>query len=140
MAFDVIYFDSEGRLHRDDGPAVEYVDGTKHWYQHGLLHRDGGPAVEHSNVCKCWYQHGELHRDDGPAVEYSDGTKYWYQNGIKLSEVVRRRATSLAASAAVSDWKKMAFDFCAFWHLSTMYLVLSAKRRNEIHRTSTLSC
>ena len=28
-----------GELHREDGPAVEYVSGTKHWYLNGERHR-----------------------------------------------------------------------------------------------------
>jgi hypothetical protein len=36
-------------LHRDDGPAIEYSDGEKVWYQHGLRHRIDGPALEHAN-------------------------------------------------------------------------------------------
>ena len=29
------YRNSQGQLHRLDGPAVEYPDGTKSWYIHG---------------------------------------------------------------------------------------------------------
>jgi hypothetical protein len=36
-----------GKLHREDGPAVEYADGSKKWYLNGKLHREGGPAVEY---------------------------------------------------------------------------------------------
>ena len=43
-------------LHREDGPAVEYVSGTKHWYRNGLLHREDGPAIECSNGYKAWYK------------------------------------------------------------------------------------
>lgn len=27
----------DGLKHREDGPAVEYPDGTKYWYLNGLL-------------------------------------------------------------------------------------------------------
>ena len=66
-----------GKLHRDDGPAIEYADGTKRWYKDGKLHRDDGPAAEYANGTKFWYKDGKLHRDDGPAVEYANGTKFW---------------------------------------------------------------
>jgi hypothetical protein len=36
----------EGSLHREDGPAVEYKDGTKKWCINGKLHRLDGPAFE----------------------------------------------------------------------------------------------
>ena len=44
----------DGRLHRTDGPAVEYPAGGRAWYQHGKLHREGGPAVERANGCRQW--------------------------------------------------------------------------------------
>lgn len=37
----VYYFDSNGELHNDDGPAVERSDGLLEWYQHGRRHRFG---------------------------------------------------------------------------------------------------
>ena len=27
--------DDEGRLHREDGPAVEHANGSEKWYRHG---------------------------------------------------------------------------------------------------------
>ena len=73
------YYD--GKLHREDGPAVEYATGTKEWWQHGLQHRLDGPAVELSNGDKVWWQDGKIHRLDGPAVECANGTKAWRQHG-----------------------------------------------------------
>jgi len=37
---------SNGKLHREDGPAVEYTDGSRLWYINGQLHRIDGPAIE----------------------------------------------------------------------------------------------
>ena len=52
----------EGKLHRLDGPAIDYVDGRKQWYKNGLRHRLDGPAVE--------------------VVSYKD----WWKNGIKFPD------------------------------------------------------
>lgn len=65
-------------LHREDGPAIEWKNGYKAWYQNGERHRVGGPAVEWANGYKEWYSNGRLHRVDGPAVEYFNGLKSWY--------------------------------------------------------------
>jgi len=46
---------ANGVLHREDGPAVEYADGTKFWYRDGKYHREDGPAI----VWPSWYVHGE---------------------------------------------------------------------------------
>lgn len=45
----------EGKLHRVDGPAVEFAIGTKRWHHNGILHRVGGPAVEWSDGSVEWY-------------------------------------------------------------------------------------
>jgi len=63
-----------------------YADGDKHWYLNGKLHREDGPAVERRDGTKFWFLNGERHREDGPAREYSDGYKAWYLNGERLTE------------------------------------------------------
>jgi hypothetical protein len=75
-----------GKLHREDGPAIERADGTTSWWLNGELHREDGPAIEYANGGKVWYLNDKLHREDGPAVEWSDGYKAWYLNGKRLSE------------------------------------------------------
>ena len=80
------YWYINDKLHREDGPAIEYVNGDKVWYINDILHREDGPAIEYANGDKVWYINGIRHREDGPAIEYPDGTKYWYINGKRLSE------------------------------------------------------
>jgi hypothetical protein len=102
------WYNDKEKLHRLDGPAIEYADGDKVWYVDGKLHRldgpaiedagykswwvDGkrhrldGPAVEDADGSKSWYVNGERHRLDGPAIEYADGYKSWYVNGKKMTE------------------------------------------------------
>jgi hypothetical protein len=79
------WLDASGLFHRDDGPAIEWPDGEKHWFQHGALHRDYGPAIEYADGVKTWYRHGLVHRDDGPAFENANGNKYWYLNDQELT-------------------------------------------------------
>lgn len=57
---------------------VEYENRTKYWRKNGKLHREDGPAIEEINGHKEWWINGNLHREDGPAVEYSDGAKEWW--------------------------------------------------------------
>ena len=33
---------SDGKRHREDGPAVEYSNGRKYWYLNGKLYRERG--------------------------------------------------------------------------------------------------
>ena len=79
------YWNQNGKLHREDGPAIEEVNGTG-WYQKGVAHREDGPAIDWKKGEKYWYQKGKLHREDGPAIEKVNGNKSWYIKGEKLSE------------------------------------------------------
>ena len=94
-------------LHRENGPAIEYADGTKSWYQNGDRHRTDGPAIERSNGSKEWYQNGQLHRTDGPAIEYADGTKEWCVNGKRLTKAEFLAATQPVVELTVADVEKL---------------------------------
>ena len=80
--------------HRVDGPAIEFPDGDKRWYQNGKLHRKDGPAIELPDGSKEWYQNGKRHRIDGPAIEFPDGTKYWYVNGKNKTDWIAQQGIS----------------------------------------------
>ncbi len=61
-------------------------DGTEVWYNgEGMIHRDDGPAYHIPEGVTAWYQYGLLHREDGPAVVYYEGLQYWYLNGVCYS-------------------------------------------------------
>lgn len=107
-----IDFNNSKILHKEDGPAVIWSDGSKEyfingflhnengpaiveynknfirnqWYLDGVIHREDGPAVEHLNSngtsYQEYYRNGKLHREDGPAVIHPSGTLLWYNNGI----------------------------------------------------------
>jgi hypothetical protein len=74
------WLNAEGKLHRDDGPAVEYGDGSKAWYRNGTFHREDGPAYESADGTKVWCRNGRVHRDGGPACISPDGYEAWYQD------------------------------------------------------------
>ena len=62
-------------------------NGSKHWYnQNDKHHRIDGPAIEWVDGTKCWYQNDKHHRVDGPAIEWSNGTKSWYLNNNRYTE------------------------------------------------------
>jgi len=63
------HFFKNGKLHREDGPAIEFANGNKYWWIDGKRHREDGPAIEYNNGNKEWWINGKLHREDGPAVE-----------------------------------------------------------------------
>ena len=59
----VSYRNSDDQLHREDGPAIEWADGSRFWYRNG-----------------------KLHREEGPAVEWADGSLQWFLDGKRLSK------------------------------------------------------
>ena len=70
--------------------------GTVRWYKDtkcNILHRENGPAVEYADGTKFWFQNGQKHRTDGPANEWADGTTEWYIDGVYISEDVFLAAT-----------------------------------------------
>ena len=88
-----------GLTHRENGPAAEYADGTKEWWNNGLRHREGGPAVEYSDGDKWWYKDGMLHREDGPAIEFSNGNKSWYLENNRLTKSEFNKAIKVRVKA-----------------------------------------
>ena len=72
----------DGKLHRLDGPAIEYASGNKVWCINNNFHRLDGPAIEWANGSKWWID-GKRHRLDGPAIEWVDGSKSWYIDGTR---------------------------------------------------------
>ena len=77
------WYNDNGILHRDNGPAVENINGDKVWYQNGKIHRRSDkPALVKINGTKEWYKNDELHRrGDKPAIITRSGDKFWYKKG-----------------------------------------------------------
>ena len=64
-----------------------FEDGSKIWRnKEGKLHREDGPAVEYTNGRTEYWINGKLHREDGPALERANGYKEYYLDGRRYSE------------------------------------------------------
>jgi hypothetical protein len=63
-----------------------YIDRTEWYNLEGQLHREDGPAVEYANGDKYYFINCKLHREDGPAIEHTNGDKWYYINGKELTE------------------------------------------------------
>lgn len=69
-----------GKLHRDDGPALRIIDKYSMWFKHGKRHRIDGPAVEYDNGTRIWCFNGEIHRENLPAYISKDAIM-WVEHG-----------------------------------------------------------
>ena len=81
-----MYYNSAGQLHREDGPAIEYANSNKEWWQNDQRHRTDGPAMTHTDGFSAWFQNGLRHRTVGPAVEHADGIKEWWLHGVEYTQ------------------------------------------------------
>ena len=61
----LIWLSKSGGFHREDGPAIVWDNGTKHWYINDKRHREDGPAVEWGDGLRAWYVNGEYLTKDG---------------------------------------------------------------------------
>lgn len=65
-------------------PTFIRADGTKEWRDaDGKLHRPDGPAVIWADGTEEYWLHGERHREDGPAVINPDGSEEHWINGVR---------------------------------------------------------
>jgi hypothetical protein len=56
--------------------------GNKFWKLNGKYHRLDGPAIEYVGGHKEWRIDGKLHRLDGPARVWPDGVEDLYVDGV----------------------------------------------------------
>ena len=67
--------------------------GTFYYYKDPemtILHREDGPAIEWVSGNKEWLINGKLHRLDGPALEYVTGySAQWFVNDVFIFETNR---------------------------------------------------
>ena len=75
-----------------------YKDHTE-WFLNGKLHREDGPAIEYANGTKFWYLNGKRHREDGPAIKWANEDKFWYLNDKELTEQEHAAQTKKSTTA-----------------------------------------
>ena len=100
------YWYLNGKLHREDGPAIEDASGYKAWYLNGNLHREDGPAIEDASGSKYWHLNGKLRREGGPAYEGARGYKEWWLDNKRLSEEEHKRLTSPVVEMTMEEISK----------------------------------
>ena len=68
-------------------------DGGERWFLKGVVHRVDGPASIwlDGTRSRFWYFNGKLHRTDGPAVQWWSGTEEWWLNNHQLNKKEIRR-------------------------------------------------
>jgi len=67
------------RIEVSNEGSIRYVDSDR------LTHRNDGPAVLSVDGSRFWFRHGEYHREDGPAVINKHGEEVYYLDGIEVT-------------------------------------------------------
>ena len=81
------YRNQQGLLHRTDGPARVWPDGSQEWYCNGQRHRTDGPAGIDADGTQSWWFEDKPHRTDGPAVFWPSGVVEWWFNGRQYDQL-----------------------------------------------------
>lgn len=56
------------------------------WMWNGKVHREDGPAIQHESGYFAWYFEGKKHRLVGPAIIWHDGSMEWWINDVQLTD------------------------------------------------------
>lgn len=86
-----------GDLHREDGPALEWNDGTKVWFQNNVMHRNDGPAYEGCDGALQWFVHGT----EVTAAEFRDWRAQFLEEQKQRWEDRQREILENAADATI---------------------------------------
>jgi len=96
---------------------VRRVDslGNQRWLSNGQLHRTDGPAIIWADGTQWWCFNGRRHRTDGPAVISADGTQqWWYLNGKDITPAVKQWLKDRAISWPWPD-EETRVEFLLTW-------------------------
>lgn len=81
-----INIDQDSRIPNDFTGMATYPSGTKKYFKDGKLHREDGPAIEWSTGGESWYVNGLKHRNDGPSFKNTNDTiRHWHMDGKVVS-------------------------------------------------------
>ena len=99
-------------FHENEYGYYEDDYGTKRWYKNIGLHREDGPAVVYSDGSQIWLVDNNIHREDGPAIIHSNGTHKWYVNGKYITNEVNQWFTDVNLTYETLEFEdKMALKF-----------------------------
>ena len=106
--------------------VAEWPNGTKCWYEEGKIHREDGPAIEFEDGGKEWYKNGERHRLDGPAYESINGNKEWWFNGENYKNKIPSN------SIILDEYKDQRYQKITFYKVLTSEKIVTVPIWEEL--------
>jgi len=87
-----------------------FPNGNTFWYSDPeceIVHRENGPAVEYANGTKVYYQNCKRHRLDGPAIEYDNGDGEYWIDGVQYTKEEFISKTQPVKELTIADVEKL---------------------------------
>jgi hypothetical protein len=67
-----IYYTENDSLHRKDGPAIVWENGSQEWFINGVRHRTNGPAYTYTDRYQGWCIKGRRYYTNKEFQEAAD--------------------------------------------------------------------
>ncbi len=62
----IVYYDDNGKEHRENGPAVIWPNGVINWMKRDTFHREELPSIILSDGARIWHTDGYMRRQEYP--------------------------------------------------------------------------
>lgn len=108
---------------------IKVTRAGEFWFLNGRLHREDGPAILTSTL-KCWCQNGKFHRVNGPAIVKTSKIDY---SQIKTVELTSRKTIIRGLQSLSQEPKNLEESHMSQSRLGKMSS-LSDKRDKSIYR------
>lgn len=87
-----------------------FPNGDTYWFTNPectIIHRENGPAIEFADGYKVYFQNNKWHRLDGPARIWSDGYEEYWIDGLEYTKEDFLKKTKPVKELTVAEVEKM---------------------------------
>ena len=138
----VEYYDNNGCLHRDNGPAVIRVEDGKlvecRYKQHGFSHREDGPSdfcltFKKDYTIEIWMRNGKLTRFDGPAyIETNVTTNQIRKQLFFISDINYKRENYWKLINSIKEGNGRGIGNCKEQKLKVLFQIAKFYKREDL--------
>ena len=98
-------FAGQSNIPRNFSGVCKTLDETVRWFKNGVLHREDGPAIIWEDGTKEWFVNGKRHCTTGAAYVYPTGCKEYWIEGVELTKVAYVTHPSVKTNTTLSTKK-----------------------------------
>ena len=86
LDYNSIRYYKNGKIHREDGPAIICDDGINFWFLNGLCHRESAPAKNYNECSKYWCYKNKCY---GENSEFTNTSWLDFIKQLKYEEMLK---------------------------------------------------